>query len=442
MNLLRLTAKVPLAGIIPRMERHARSTKALSPSHKVPTASSHTLWESAEMPDIDLPFERSEYTDRLARTRDAMDRAGIDTLIVSDPSNMSWLTGYDGWSFYVHQAVVVPPTGQPLWWGRTMDGFGAMRTVYMEEASILSYPDDYVMNPEKHAMSHLAGCLQDRGLGGGKIGLELENYYFSAAAYLKLNKALPDAELKDATTLVNWQRGVKSEQELHYMMRAAKIVENMHACIRDRVEAGMRKNDLIADIFHAGIAGTDEFGGDYPAIVPLAPSGEDATAAHLTWDDKPFERDACTFFEIAGCHRRYHAPLCRTVYLGELPDNVKRAEQAVLEGVEAGLNAARAGNLAGDVARALHRKLSEHGIERTGRCGYPIGLSYPPDWGERTISFRETDETELRPGMTFHFMPGLWMDSWGLEITETIVIEPAGPARPLADVPRNIVVKP
>ena len=44
--------------------------------------------------------------------------------------------------------------------------------------------------------------------------------------------------------------------------------------------------------------------------------------------------------------------------------------------------------------------------------------------------------------MTFHFMPGLWMDSWGLEITETIVIEPAGPARPLADVPRNIVVKP
>ena len=63
------------------------------------------------------------------------------------------------------------------------------------------------MNPEKHAMSHLAGCLQDRGLGGGKIGLELENYYFSAAAYLKLNKALPDAELKDATTLVNWQRG-------------------------------------------------------------------------------------------------------------------------------------------------------------------------------------------------------------------------------------------
>jgi ectoine hydrolase len=39
-----------------------------------------------------------------------MEKAGIDTLITSDPSNMAWLTGYDGWSFYVHQAVVIGPT--------------------------------------------------------------------------------------------------------------------------------------------------------------------------------------------------------------------------------------------------------------------------------------------------------------------------------------------
>jgi Xaa-Pro aminopeptidase len=33
-----------------------------------------------------------------------MEAKGVDLLIVSDPSNMAWLTGYDGWSFYVHQA--------------------------------------------------------------------------------------------------------------------------------------------------------------------------------------------------------------------------------------------------------------------------------------------------------------------------------------------------
>jgi Xaa-Pro aminopeptidase len=55
-----------------------------------------------------LKFSPSEFADRLAKTRKAMEAKGVDLLIVSDPSNMAWLTGYDGWSFYVHQAVIVP----------------------------------------------------------------------------------------------------------------------------------------------------------------------------------------------------------------------------------------------------------------------------------------------------------------------------------------------
>jgi ectoine hydrolase len=116
---------------------------------------------------------------------------------------------------------------------------------------------------------------------------------------------------------------------------------------------------------------------------------------------------------------------------------VLAAEAAIIDGLEAGLDAARPGNRAGDVADALYAALERAGIEREGRCGYPVGLSYPPDWGERTISFRSTDNTILQPGMTFHFMPGLWMDDWGIEITETILIRDEGPAEPLANVPAN-----
>jgi len=46
----------------------------------------------------------------------------------------------------------------------------------------------------------------------------------------------------------------------------------------------------------------------------------------------------------------------------------------------------------------------------------------------------------LEPNMTFHFMTGLWMDDWGLEITESIVITDGAPA-PLANVPRRLFVK-
>ena len=43
--------------------------------------------------------------------------------------------------------------------------------------------------------------------------------------------------------------------------------------------------------------------------------------------------------------------------------------------------------------------------------------------------------------MTFHFMPGLWMDNWGLETTETILIRDDGPAEALSQIDRKLFVK-
>ncbi|MEP0565176.1 MAG: M24 family metallopeptidase, partial [Paracoccaceae bacterium] len=179
----------------------------------------------------------------------------------------------------------------------------------------------------------------------------------------------------------------------------------------------------------------------YPAIVPLTPSGLDATAAHLTWNGEPMRAGEATFFELSGCYRRYHAPLCRTIFLGTPPDEMKRTEAAQLEGIAAGLEAARVGNRTCDIANAFMTVMGKHGIERSGRMGYPVGLSYPPDWGERTASIRSEDETVLQAGMVFHFMPALWMDTWGLETTETILITDDGPAEPMCDVERKLFVK-
>lgn len=148
-----------------------------------------------------------------------------------------------------------------------------------------------------------------------------------------------------------------------------------------------------------------------------------------------------TFFELSGCYRRYHAPLCRTIYLGTPPPEVRAAEQAQMEGIAAGLEAAKAGNRTCDIANAFTNVLSKRGIHREGRCGYPIGLSYPPDWGERTASIRSEDQTVLEPGMVFHFMPALWMDTWGLETTETILITEDGSAEALCNVERKLFVK-
>ena len=378
------------------------------------------------MTTYEANFTNSEYQRRVDRTRKVMAARNMDAIVVSDPSNMSWLSGYDGWSFYVYQAVIVTHEGEPVWWGRGMDALGARRTVFMEDDCIRGYDDSYVQNPEKHPMEDLSALLSEMGLENARIGVEMDNYYYSARAHDTLKTKLPKATFMDATALVNWERAVKSEREIEYMERAARIVEEMHVRILEVAVPGMRKNDLVAEIYATGIRGAQGFWGDYPAIVPMAPSGMDATAPHLTWDDRPMQPNEATFFEIAGAHRRYQCPQSRTLFFGDVPQKYRDAEQAVLEAIDAGLEQAKPGNKAEDIANAFNKTLNKAGFEKDSRCGYAIGISYPPDWGERTISFRRGDTTILEPNMTFHFMPALWLDDGGLEITEPIRITETG----------------
>ncbi len=391
---------------------------------------------------MDLPFSQSEYQRRLNLTRAAMSAAGLDVLFVEDPSNMAWLTGYDGWSFYTHQGVIVMHDQDPVWWGRGMDAKGALRTVWMPHERVLGYADTFVQSTVCHPMEDLGRVLTELGFGASRIGVEMDNYYFSAKAYLAIKATMPDAKLIDATALTNWQRLIKSDEEIAFMRKAARIAEALVDLVVERAEPGLRKNEMAAEIQAAAIRGVGDDWGDYAAIVPLLPSGADASAPHLTWDGRPFREGEVTFFEMAGCYRRYHTPFCRTVFLGKPPDDLLRAEGALVEGLEAGLEAARPGNRACDIANALNRALLKAGIERGDRCGYAIGLSYPPDWGERTVSLRAEDQTILQPGMCFHFMPGLWADDWGLEITESILIRADGPAECFCDRPRKLFVKP
>jgi ectoine hydrolase len=82
---------------------------------------------------------------------------------------------------------------------------------------------------------------------------------------------LPGAQLIDATALVNWQRLVKSDEEIEFIRKAGRISERIITTALERAKPGLRKNDLVADIMQAGIIGVDDIWGDYPAIVPLRP---------------------------------------------------------------------------------------------------------------------------------------------------------------------------
>ena len=386
-------------------------------------------------------FPDAEYNARLAKTRAEMERRKLDVLLITDPANMNYLTGYDAWSFYVPQAVIVPLADEPpIWVGRGMDAPSAVITTSLPKDRILSYADDYVESTTKHPMQYVASVLADHGHARGRIGVEMDAYYFSARFLEVLRESLPGAEFPDAYLLVSWIRTVKSNAEIEVMRQAARILERVMKVAVESVNVGTRECDAAALIAQAQISGTPEYGGDAPAAFPAILSGEKAGTPHSMWSDQPFRADTATCLELSGCRLRYHCAMSRTVYLGRPPDEVHRLAEITREGLVAALAKVRAGAVCEDVEAAWRETIGRAGYVKPSRIGYSIGVNYPPNWADHTASLRPGDKTVMVPNMTFHLMLGMWMEGWGYELSETFRVTEEGHEL-LADFPQQLFVK-
>jgi Xaa-Pro dipeptidase len=290
-------------------------------------------------------------------------------------------------------------------------------------------------------MNFVAEQIRSRGWDQKSIGVEMDAYYFSARGFVELQKDLPRAEFKDANLLVSWVRIVKSDREIAFMQQAGKIVERVMQTAIDTVAPGVRECDAVAEIYRAQVRGTDAFGGDYPAIVPMMPTGEKTATPHLTWTDEPYQNEIAVNLELAACRHRYHSPLARTVYLGANPPvKLKDTAEIVVEGLHAALDAVRPGVVCERVEQVWRQVIARAGLEKESRIGYSLGLNYPPDWGEHTASLRPGDKTVLAPNMTFHMILGMWMDDWGFECSESFRVTETG-CETFADFPRKLFIK-
>jgi len=372
-----------------------------------------------------------------------MDHRGIEVLLVVDPANMNYLTGYDGWSFYVHQGVILSLDADiPVWFGRQQDANGARLTTWLSDDCIHGYPDEYVQSRYTHTMRYVAQLLRDRGLSARRLGAELDGYWFSARMYLTLQEELPRSTLKDATHLVNWVKTVKSDAEITYMRQAARICEKVMQTAIDGIAAGILEREVAAMVSAAQISGTNEFGGASPAIFPIMPSAERTSTAHLTYDpDRRYCQNDVVLLELCGARHRYHVPLARTVYLGAPPEDLRKTAEGVVTGLKETLRFMGPGVTAEEVEARWRKAIAHTGVVKPSRVGYSYGLNYVPDWGEHTLSLRPGDKTILKPGMTIHFMPGIWLDTYGFECSEPVLITPEG-CEKFVEFDQRLFVKP
>ncbi len=372
-------------------------------------------------------FTKTEYKERLIKVKDSMQKKDIDLMISQDPANMNYLTGYDAWSFYYAQCVLVHINeDEPICFLRPMDAGGAYIKTYLQDKNIIKYDEKCIHTWPSHPYDYLVEEIKRRKWDNQCIGLEMDSHYFTAYCYEKIKQGLPNAKIKDSERLVNWVRLVKSNAEIDLMRTASKITEQGMKTAIESINPGVRQCDAVAEIQKSLIGGTPEFGGDYSGIVPLLPTGKGTSASHLTWTEEKFIKGEATIVELAGVYKKYNCPMARTIMLGKADQKKIDTMKATNEALDSGISEIKPGKTCDEVAQKFWKVLDKYGIKKNSRTGYSIGIGYPPDWGEHTLNIQKGDKTILQPNVTFHMIAVMQFGNWGAHSSESIRVTEKG----------------
>ena len=372
-------------------------------------------------------FTKEEYKQRLNKVKKSMQEKGIELLISQDTNNMNYLTGYDAWSFYYSQCVIVHVSAEePLCFVRAQDAGGAYIKTYLKKENIIVYDEKYIHTWPMHPYDSLIDLIKKNKWDKLNIGVEMDSHYFTAYCYEKLKQGLPNANIKDSERLVNWTRLIKSDAEINLMKGAAKISQIGMKVAMESINPGVRQCDAVAEIQKALFKGTPEIGGEYASIATLLPTGKGTSASHLTATDEKFVEGESTIIELSGVNKRYHCPMARTVLLGKPNQKKIDAMKATNEALDAGIAATKPGNTADDVAQKFWAVLDKYNIKKESRTGYSIGIGYPPDWGEHTLNIYKGDKTVLEPNVCFHMIAVMQFGEWGVEASESVRVTDKG----------------
>ena len=386
-----------------------------------------------------LVFSMDEYQRRLNLVKERMDHRGIELLLVMDPSHMNYLSGFDGWSFYVHQGLVIDLRDPyPIWFGRAQDSNAARMTTYLPNDHIYGYKDEYVQSRYIHTGEFIATLMKGKGR---TLAVEMDGYWFNPKMLATLQRELPTVSIVDSDNLVGWVKTIKSADEIACIREAGKITETAMTLAVETIAQGVWEREVAALVSAQQIRGTESYGGDSPAIFPIIPSAERTSSAHLTYDpDRQYQNGDVVLLELGSARHHYHAPLSRTVFIGDPPKDLQHVANVVVNGLQKTLGKIGPGMLAEEVEAAWRSCLVGTGVEKPSRVGYSFGLAFVPDWGERTVSLRPGDKTVLKPGMTIHFMPGIWLDTYGFECSEPFLVTESG-CEKLIEFPEQLFVR-
>jgi Xaa-Pro aminopeptidase len=378
------------------------------------------------------PLPDSELRARRERLAARLEGHGVDAVFLPPSSDLEYLTGLErdvpsfGQTSYAHGWVAgafLTPGREPL--------FVLPRMVVAFH--LFDRPPDNAVVVSEDEDGDVLFADAARSLGTvGRLGIGARTW---CETVLHLQAALPDAELVNATPLVNELRRVKSDLELEVMSEACRIVETAMLATLPIVRPGVSPLELAEEVEHqlraAGSRTTS-----FPTHIFTA-GREDSRDSTLPTGTQPVREGEPVLFDFGAVHRGYCSDFGRTVVCGNPPAEYDRVYDVMLAAQDAGRRAAVPGMLARDVNAACRAPIEEAGLGEhfRHRMGHGIGL----DVHEQPFISVE-DDTPLEAGMTFTDEPSIiWPGHFGVRI-EDIVACAEGGGRRLNSMPTEAIV--
>ena len=384
-------------------------------------------------------FPEQEYLERKQRVLLVMAEKGIDTLLVTSPVNIAYLTGYDMVWYYLRT-----PTGVAI---NVREGSTLFFDLSYHEPTVGYHAvvDELCCFDSFHtALETMLASLTERGWVTGRFALESwsRNPNGNVLAALEAGLTEKGAEVVDGSWLVDDLRLIKSNLEADTLRRAAQIADIAMTEIGEAIGPGMTEMEL------AGIALATmmrEGGGD-PAIRVAVRSGPRFVARHCAPSARKFEDGELVWVNFCGSFHRYHADLGRLFSLGE-PDErwAGLLERASVIADEV-LGACRPGDPTQSLQDSTEAAVDAAGLGNHVALlgGYDMGIAIPPDWVGHTFTKAERgfSVASYHPGMATNFemlfKPGPdWRGGSGGGFIETVLMTSDG-LEILSNLPRGI----
>lgn len=348
---------------------------------------------------------QTERAARLEPLRARLAQLELDAILISAPANIRYLSGFTGsLAYLVIGQEVAEILGDSRYWiqmEQEAPGFTLVRSGMSA--------DLFSLVPER---------LQ--AMGARRVGFEAQHLTVSAFEALR-GRIGGAATLHPSSGVVEELRMRKTPDEIARIKAAASISSRAFDRIRRTVRPGLRERDvafLLEQTFR-------ELGADAPAFETIVGSAENGALPHARPGDRALERGDMIVFDFGARAGGYCADISRTVVIGEVSVEQRRAIQAVQDAQAAAIAAMRPGITADAIDRIARRSVEEAvGPERA--FGHGLGHGIGLEVHERP-QLSQRDRTALAAGMIITVEPGVYVPGWGgVRIEDMVLITESG----------------